>query len=533
MKSYKKHLESTLSFGEHVSLTRKPIFRSSAIFPVLHDKHYTSRVLYMGYWLLKRHIPEIQLLVTLRDEQGNIILRKSNLINNVKSFSIYLFPLLQEAKQTIVDQRFIGSLELEIFSTRDLVFPYPAFVVNYMSKHGCGTVHTTGRIYNDIEDNTENEAYQIPESGFDIYSDPEFDPFFCFVNGHFTYNNPTINYTIINKYNEILEGIFTLDSLNPYQSCFVNIRKHIDISTFLKGEKGTIKLSHNLKGFFSRFIAGNFHNTHHGVSITHTYYDCSKVNDESAYFQNTDKRFNDSSVFIPLFIQNNQYTDFVIYPIFSPSKFDISIDLYDIAGNKIHTLPNWKNHTNTEQSFFTISFKSLIQDISKSELINRVVGADIIIYSLDRKRIPTRLKFGLNIGLKGHEIDLPTNICFAAEVVNPKLLDKPGTFKWAPILNCDQSLIVITNGSNLKQYDREGHCLIEFYREIDTKKITRNITLPPFGQIHIDIKKDTEELQDFFGEQTGWITIKTNNPFISCWYFDFNTSGLVGGDHSF
>ena len=152
MKSYHKHLESTLAAGETLSLTRRPVFRSSAIFPVLHSAHYSSRVLFMGYWLLKRHIPEVQMLVTLRGEDGPILLRKSLLITEPKAFALRVGDLLTETTLGNTGTDFTGSLELEIFATRDLVYPYPAFVLNYYGDEFMASVHTTGRVYNDIED---------------------------------------------------------------------------------------------------------------------------------------------------------------------------------------------------------------------------------------------------------------------------------------------------------------------------------------------------------------------------------------------
>ena len=41
MKSYTKHLKSTQEFGEKQNLLKKPILRSSAIFPVIQNDSYT------------------------------------------------------------------------------------------------------------------------------------------------------------------------------------------------------------------------------------------------------------------------------------------------------------------------------------------------------------------------------------------------------------------------------------------------------------------------------------------------------------
>src|SRR4051812_14741519 len=123
MRSYYNHLQAVKSIGEEVLLTQKPTFRSSAIFPVVHTNDYSSKIIFMGYWLLKRHIKEIGLLYTLRAADGTILSRKYLLINSAKAFSIQLSEF-----SNVIGENFTGSLELEIFSTQDLVYPYPAFV---------------------------------------------------------------------------------------------------------------------------------------------------------------------------------------------------------------------------------------------------------------------------------------------------------------------------------------------------------------------------------------------------------------------
>ena len=78
MKSYYQHLKSTQEFGETKNLLKKPVLRSSAIFPVIHNQSYSSSIHFLGYWLLKRNIGEVTLVITLRNIDGEILLRKIN-----------------------------------------------------------------------------------------------------------------------------------------------------------------------------------------------------------------------------------------------------------------------------------------------------------------------------------------------------------------------------------------------------------------------------------------------------------------------
>ena len=194
MKAFKKFVEDSGAYGPPVSISKKPVFRSSAIFPVIEKENFHSRILFMGYWILKREILEIGLSYTLRDEHGVILTRKVSTINSPKAFTVYVKDLLPN---DLKNAQFIGSLELEVFSARDMGFPYPAFVLEYINDSFSTCVHTTGRVYNDIEDFDDNNDFTVAESGFDIYGGTQFDSFISFVNGPLS-NSNTIPYEVIN-----------------------------------------------------------------------------------------------------------------------------------------------------------------------------------------------------------------------------------------------------------------------------------------------------------------------------------------------
>ena len=96
MKSYSQHLKSTQEFGETHSTIKKPILRSSGIFPMIQNQHYSSSIHFLGYWLLKRNIPEITLGITLRNADGTTLLQKTEIIDVAKAFSVNLSSLLSE-----------------------------------------------------------------------------------------------------------------------------------------------------------------------------------------------------------------------------------------------------------------------------------------------------------------------------------------------------------------------------------------------------------------------------------------------------
>ena len=525
MKNYYTHLSTRQRFGEIIQKSQKPIFRSSAIFPVIQNENMSSKILLLGYWLIKRKIPEITLLTTLRDNKGKILQRNHLVIDCTKGFSIEIKDIMDSK---IID--FQGSLELEVFSTRDMVFPYPAFVLCYYNDKSSTAVHTVGRIYNDIEDLKENEDRKVPEAGFDIYSNTNYDSFIAFTNGPMSNQNGLISYEVINHYSKKITGKFYLGEILPYETIFVKFNEHIkNLDKFLENKTGTMKIIHNFEGFFPRFLAGNIQKHVNAYSFTHTYYDCTTCNSEFDYWNRKNDNFHDSSILIPLFLKNNHYTDLVIYPNFSPSIFSFTIDLYDKNGNLIKKIPDYITIDSKKQIFLKIEFLKLLNE---NKINPDLVSSANIIVDWNGKQVPTRLKLGLNVGIKNKSICLPCNICFAPNLGNPMTENKPGTFHWAPILNFENSILSITNSGTSKKYERSANCELTFYREEDSKKIKRNIVLKPNQILQIELKNDLE-LQNFLNNKSGWMTMASDNPHVFGWYFEFHTSGSVAGDHFF
>ena len=526
MKSYYQHLNSTQEYGEKSNITKKPILRSSAVFPVIQNQNYSSSIHFLGYWLLKRNIPEITVITTLRNSDGNILLRKTETIDVVKAFSIDLDSLLSEINFDIKNN-FLGSIETEFHSTRDMVFPYPALVLEYHNENFNTCVHTLGRIYNDFEDLKQNDVFQVPESGFDIHVTDELDSFLSFVNGSLSNNDGIIEYQVINSDSEKLDGTFHLGELKPFETKFIEFRKHIpNLSDFLKNKPGSISLKHNFEGFYPRFLVGTIQSPFPTVSFTHSYYDCTSCDTKTDFWDRTVSTHHNSSVYIPLFTQNNQYTNLIIYPNFSPCNFFINLELYDKYGKKIHELPKFLHIETNESKLHRINFNEIIQSLDKN---NEITSANII-SDFGSSKIPARIKFGLDIGVNGLESKLPCNICFNSKMGNPLIENKPGSFHWAPLLPHRNSVIALANFSTLKNYTKDAEIEMTFFRKEDSSSISKKLTLK--ANCEERIFSNEPDIKNFLKTE-GWVTIKANNPYIQGFYFNFNSSGSVAGDHLF
>ena len=529
MKSFYEHLRSRLEFGEQIEDTRRPVFRSSSIFPVIKNNSYSTNILFLGYWLLKRNIPEISSLITLRNKDGTILKRNYFSIKDTKAYSIELDSMLNN---TILSNKseFLGSIETEFFSTRDLVFPFPATVLNYYNDEFNTCVHTIQRIYNDFEDLNDNEKFRVPETGFDIYSDNDLSAFLAVVNGPVTNENAIINYVITNNVSQKFSGNFELGNVKPYETIFLKFEEHIpNLTEFLKGKSGSISVEHNFEGFFPRFLVGNTQRSFPCCSFTHSYYDCTSCAKPSDYWDRISEDYHDCSVYIPLFVDNNYYTDLVFYPNFSPSNFDLQINIYNKDGNLLQEFPNFKKINSADSKLLKINFNNLVKDLNIDT--QDIHTAHIIANSVER-RIPARIKFGLNVGIMGKKAKLPCNICFNLHPGNPQAENKPGSFHWCPLINKGNSIVSIANFSPLKNNSRSAEIILNFYRGQDSKSIAKKIDIPPNSEFRFDLEKNPDVIS-FLQKSNGWLTIKANNPNIQGFYFNFHSSGSVGGDHLF
>lgn len=529
MKSFYEHLHSRHEFGEKIDYNKKPVLRSSGIFPVVKNNSYSSRILFLGYWVIKRKISEVSFLVTLRSNDGIILMRDFFTIDNPKSHTISLDSLLE--KTSISDKsNFLGSIEVEIFSTQDMVFPYPALVLDYFNNEFNTCVHTLGRVYNDIEDLNENEAFIVPETGFDIYAEDDLQAFLSFVNGPLPNPNTVINYTITNSESKKLTGSFTLDHIKPYQTVFFKFQDSIsNLSQFLNGKAGAITIKHNFVGFFPRLLVGNIQNSLQSASFTHSYYDCTSCSDPLDYWDRLSESHYDSSVSIPLFTGNGFFTDLILYPNLSPSAFDLDIKLHDRQGSLLLVLSNFMKINSHDSKLLKINFNELL---AKNNIDAKNAATAHIITNFQDKKIPTRIKFGLNVGKKGSKSKLPCNICFNSKLGNPLTDNKPGSFHWCPIFSTGNSVISFENSSSVKNYSKNAHLMLTFYREKDTNSIEKEVTIPANGEFRFDLTQNHDILQ-FLDGNVGWITAKADNPHIQGYYFNFHSSGAVAGDHFF
>lgn len=510
MRSYHEHLKSI------TSPAKKPAFRSSAIFPALHSEAFTTRILFMGYWVLKRQIDRLGWVTTLRSQNGHVLFRETTEVTEAKAYRIEISELLKKAGMEDVEE-FVGTIECEFFSSTPLVFPYPALVINFYSSTFSSVVHTAQRVYNDAEDKEINTASSVPEGGFTIYSDKEREPFLTVINGPKLEKHAELTLHIVNHQGDEISHTYTFDQLSPYQIEILKPAEQIDLEAFLNHQPGTVKVLHHLEWIYPRLVVGNLSKEPVAAAITHSYYDCSKAKDPSDYWRKPEDLWNSASLMVP-FVADSKRTTFVtFYPLYSPAAFSVSVEFYNSVGELVSTVENVLSFDTPLDGFKKLELKQLVdnQKIKQAQtariLANPTKGA-----------IPSRIKVGLDIGKEG---SLPCNICTNLVPFLPEMENKPFTFKWCPVIG----KVWVVNSSPAKNYQRPAEVALTFYREEDSHTASHTVTLPPHGSYVFS----TEDYADFFQGKPGWVTAVSTNPHILTYYFTEGLSGITGGDHGF
>lgn len=527
MRSYYEHLQTTMT-PPKTAIAPRPVYRSSAIFPVMQMPEISSRILFMGYWILKRNIHEISTVVTLRDSAGKVLARNNFMIQEAKTFRIELADQLENCGfPRNID--FIGSLEVEFFSTQNLVFPFPAVVVNYYGPHFSTVVHTAQRVYNDFDDMAKNSQKEVPESGFNIYADDDREPFIGLINGSVPVDNGNIDMLFFNSKQETLNCHLDLGKLAPYETKMIYPAHSFDLKNFLQGKPGTGKIRFHVNWIFPRLLVGNIHHHIPAVTITHTYYDCSQADADSDYWLSSDPAWYPMALMVPAAVAKNHFTNVYFYPIYSPSIFAIDVEIFDSDGLLLAGKQNVLTISSSKPQFHCIPLRLLCQEFNIPDDTN--YSARIIARPLNDTQLPSRIKLGLDIGIQGFQT--PCNICTNLHPFNPALETKPSTFRWSPVLADQNSATVwLINSSPAIHYNRSATIEMTFFRESDAETIKRTLTLAPNAFTIIHVNEDPE-LNVFFNNNIGWMTAIASNPYTTMFYFAETAAGVTGGDHGF
>ena len=147
-----------------------------------------------------------------------------------------------------------------------------------------------------------------------------------------------------------------------------------------------------------------------------------------------------------------------------------------------------------------------------------------------RGKVPTRMKFGLNLIKEKNKLNLPSNVCFNAKIPNKNIINKKSTFRWCALFDPNNQSIYLHNTSFIKTGFGNSDVEIEICRESDDSKIKFKKVIKQNGTIEV-VSDRNEEISNFLSNEIGWITFSCSNPFVTGYYVTDFKKGVVGADH--
>jgi hypothetical protein len=238
------------------------VLRSSGIFYVRNDGHTRTVVSLLNYWKLKRGL-DVAIVASTRRCSGELLSRESLEFGDVEVINFE--PRLGGDSE--------GSVEIEVFATRNMVIPYAAVVAHYESPNSHSMVHSYARAYSrhEVEDGL---TLDVGEEGCWTLRDASTLRSFAIIHNGPRAVEPQLARLSIRRSAEerpLAQVDFALPALRPYESVkIVPSALFPDLVRRLEGSIGFATISFALAEGFTRMLIGHESVDGHELQVTHS-----------------------------------------------------------------------------------------------------------------------------------------------------------------------------------------------------------------------------------------------------------------------
>lgn len=502
--------------GMYHDVTYTPVFRSAAIFFVWVGPGIDTWVSFMNYWREKNGNAAVSALLTLRTADGQTISRDF--------FTVDQFTYQFSVRDLVKSQAtFTGSLEVELFSTQDLKFSYPALEMFYVSPAGVSFVHSNQRVYNSVDDMDRNASLNPWQTGFDIAVNERYTSYLTLVNGPRPVHDSTALLKVYNASGEALEAVIPLGDLPPYASRLVLLDDVPSIRTFLGQETGFCKVTFDAFGVFLRIACGILARDRSRVEVTHSYYDC---NHHGEYYDTSEVSDEEYACFFPFSLLDGVDLDLVFYPIYAKSILTFSLDSLAPDGERRARIERFA----TLDSHGTRMLRVNVRQLLNEHGLDPAGGLYCLhLHSADG-RIPTRVALGVNYrrGFLGCNIN-------SSMVMSPSYGIRKRLYRWGPLMWTGEgdNWIVVSHLNKIQGAREEAQLRCTIFGT--TGRICEKTYRTTSGaalQIHAEtLMAGAAYLPRRY--EVLWYTLESDCPNYLSNQIHLSQSGFVGGDHSF
>lgn len=434
------------------------VLRSSAIFWVKNSEKLKTTVSFSNYWKYKNNL-DVKVILNLRDLSGSLIERifpdfeSSQVVN-------YCPPL-----------NFEGSVEVEVFSLKNMRIPYAAVMAVYETLQGISMVHSYARGYSHHEIEDGRVISLGRESCWTIREAEDITSFCVFHNGHSKRPAQSVEVSVRNHKNEERSAIFLLPELRPYETFIIEPRKYIsDLPRWLNGFPGNGRLSFELSGGFTRMLCGVKDLNERDLQVTHSNFDYSAHTTDLIEGKNLLAWMG-----IPKFTKEF-HKEIIVYPDSFPGSYLMKT-------------------TNGKKSF---SSGEILVEVLDSE------DGNSIHFSRPDNFLPTRIVTGLRLAINPDVIPAECSL----GVINSNR--PPKHFSWMLVSKKFSSVIYWVDFKEVYSgCPDDAELVFNFYSSNEVKPMTCKFLysqLPKHGSIAFDeiFERAMFDMEEGFGYLTVW-----------------------------
>lgn len=463
------------------------VLRSSAIFYYKSAPDISTTLSFMNYWKLKRGI-EVAIVASTRDMAGTLIKREELSFENGEV--INYTPDLQ------LHPFFEGSIEIEVFSTKNLNIPYAAIMAIYETKQSISMVHSYSRTYSPYEIEEGQTITKGEESCWTLRDTATVRSFCVFHNGGKVKDNQTITLRITGPNNEIRQTLIELPSLLPYSTVKLYPSDYFpDLSHWLVGQVANANISFAVSDAFTRLLVGNESLDGLDYQITHSNFNYSNhgtdkvdIDDIHAYMNVPDCDVDDKYV--------------IIYPDSDPGSYEVS-------------------YLNNQKDFQT-----------GEQVLIPVKGEQSLTFKKKNGVLPTRLVTGLvcenDTGLLPAECSLGVMTC----------LRPPKKLWWCLCVSSfsHHSKLIIVDNPQIYKSTESTTLNIRLYSSAKNTFIETTILYEEHAENFskgMNIRTLFPNAQEFLNNTYGYFTVYSEYGGLYCFTMISNLNGSYTLEHGF
>lgn len=512
------------AYSNYLSDFNRPfVYRASALFWAVRRDDADTSVEFLNFWKLKRNVPEVGIVVTLRDLDGELRLKESFVARESKAFSISVRDLLAQAGD---DSVFEGSLEVEIYAGQDLRFAYPGILCLYHGRGWHSVVHTYTRSLSPSSADPAELIFQTlaaEETNWTIRDSEAYESFFILHNGPLPCRPSHVEVKAYNHRGECLPFSIDLAARPPFSTVRITPGRHANLAGFLEGRPGWMIARFPVRGVFSRLLTGHIRKSDGAIlSLTHSHFNSRNARD---FFELDGGSPPPKPMFIAVPTRNLVPWDtrVIFYRTSYPTAYDAEMVWYtrDGAVVKRDSFPLVKKGEAGR-------WDSIVLDASPGGN-GDAAAADLIAYPLSAK-LPTRTHLGV-------EFDSGRGLPFTCTTGFATFRKPRYSSYWFPVLRLPdcQDYVVIINTDAVAEADQPSEIAMEFYRTSDENILRHHIILRPNATYAGRVDELVGGLAEFLGQQRGWCLMRVSpRANLHLFYATVNTlTGCIAGDHGF